>query len=319
MKKIFHCTLIIILIISCEKQVSINQKYSDFQIDLTDLEKRNLYGKVQEYTLYITHFNESGKPQAENPKLINKEIFTEFGSIQFLEDYDINGEIKRSEAYFYDKNNKLTKTITKIGPTTSVDLFKRDSINKTETRRLFVNDIEMVKDIRIYGKNDKIIKEIEIRAVNGDTVVRNYNYKFDSNNNIIRYDFDTNNIDKKNTREYKYDENGNMIQKIYYDAKNIRKINSEYKNNILTKIKEYKVSSDSTETLAYIKEYDKDYNVTSINVFKDSKLYRETKIEYVFDKFGNWIEKKTYTKRNYRGSNSFHLATLATRKIKYWE
>tara|TARA_R110002051_G_scaffold92740_1_gene162520 strand:- start:364 stop:1308 length:945 start_codon:yes stop_codon:yes gene_type:complete len=314
LKKTLHLILFLSLFISCKNELNIQPKYSDFE---TDLEVRNLFGKVKELSQFRANIKNSDKNQTEKPIINLKENFTENGFVKSTEYFGTFGKTQQITENFYDANDYLQKRITKSEnfPENMVELIERNSIKKTEFRNITINDTLNIEFYSTFGKLDKIEEQIKIE--NGDTTFVKYNYKFNSNKNIILLEEIENEI--KTVTENKYDENGNIVESINgFDNFKMKTI-TIYKAGRISKIEYYSIFDDSEQLLESITEFDKYYNPINEKTYKDSKLKRETKNEYKFDNNGNWIEKTVSLKEHFYNSKKFVPIYIESRKIEYWE
>ncbi|WP_299112852.1 hypothetical protein [uncultured Winogradskyella sp.] len=112
MKNTFHLILILSLFISCKNELIIQPKYWDFE---TDLEAKNLFGNVKEYSQFRANIQGSDKRQTEKPIIRLKESFNKSGFVKRMEYFDTFGKTLQITENFYDSNNYLQKRITKGG------------------------------------------------------------------------------------------------------------------------------------------------------------------------------------------------------------
>jgi len=209
LKKTILLSLILLLSISCKKEIYAQQKTTNFK---NDLETKYLNGKVKECNLFIAFFTDSDKSQTENPVTILKEKFTEKGFFERIEYYDYYGEVSKTIENFYNDNDYLLKSISvdENSSQKTVELNEYDTIKKTENKKIIINNKFNYKLFSTFGKFNKIEKQI--RFGKEDTTVINYNYKFNSKNNVIRkVEFHNN---SRIISEYKYDKKENIIESI---------------------------------------------------------------------------------------------------------
>ena len=81
----------------------------------------------------------------------------------------------------------------------------------------------------------------------------------------------------------------------------------------------YTISADLKKHKNNITEFDILYNPINSKEFEDSKLNRELKFDYEFDKNGNWIKKNVSMKEHFNNSKEFVPIYVDTRKISYWK
>jgi len=315
LKRILHLILILVFFTSCTNELNIQPKYSDFE---TDLEVKNLFGKVKEFRQFRANIIRPEENETEKPIINIKENFTKNGFVKNTEYFDTFGKSEHTTENYYDKEDYLIKSVqfNNNFPKKMIRLINRDTINKTESESLTINDTLKFKFISKFGKTDNILSRLEIEK--GDTTTIFYSYKYDKRDNLIREV--VNKGEDKTINEYKYDDIGNILESIsqtsYFNIKTIREYDS---NNRLNKITEYNTSGDLKERLIGITEYDKYYNPINEKKYKNSELDREIKNEYEFDKNGNWIKKTVSLKEHFLNSKEFVPICIESREIKYWE
>ena len=314
MKRTLHLILILSLFVSCKKELNIQPKYTDFE---TDLEARNLFGKVKELSQFRANIKGSDKSQTEKLIINLKESFNKNGFVKSTEYFDTFGITQQTTENFYDANNYLQKSITngQNFPEKMIELIERDTIKKTAFRKIVINDSLNYEFQSTFGKLDRIEKQTRIE--NGDTTLINYNYKLDSNDYVIFFEEIGGN--EKNINEYKYDENGNVVESIngtdFFKIKTV----TNYKDNRIIKVEHYNISADLKQHLESITEFDNYYNPINKKTYQNSELNRETKNEYEFDNNGNWIKKTVYLKEHFANSKKFIPIYIEKRNIKYWK
>jgi hypothetical protein len=314
LKQIIHLTLILLLFISCNNKLNIQPKYSDFK---TDLETKNLFGKVKEFSQFRENIKSSNNNKTKESIIKQKETFTKNGSLKKSEYFDSFGKTQQTTENIYDGNNNLLKSITLNAnyPQKMLELIERDTIKKTEFRKITINDTLNFEFHSTFGKFNKIQKQMKIE--NRDTTIINYNYVFDKNNNVIKLE----QIEKDNiiVNEYKYNEDGNVTESVtgtdIFNFKSIRK----YQNKQLSMVTRYNSYSDLKEILIEITLYDKYYNPINEKKYENAELHREIKNKYEFDKNGNWIKKTVYLKEHFANAEKFIPIYIESREIKYWE
>ncbi|WP_299112854.1 hypothetical protein [uncultured Winogradskyella sp.] len=196
-----------------------------------------------------------------------------------------------------------------------VELIKLDTIKKTEFRNITINDTLNIEFHSTFAKLDRIEERMKIE--NGDTTLIKYNYKFDSNENIILLEEIENGT--KTVTENKYDQNGNIVESINGLNNFKMKTVTIYKAGQISKIEYYSIFDDSEQLLESVTEFDKYYNPINEKTYQENKLNRETKNEYEFDDNGNWIKKTVSLKEHFYNSKKFVPIYIESRKIEYWE
>lgn len=317
MRKIYLLILISFFFLNCKEKAEfntdLNPTYSDFE---NDREQRNLFGKVKELEQYKAIF-QNGKDTRE-PLPTLKEKFTEFGSLFKTEYFDNYGEITQIDQFHYDSNNFLIKSISEnhLAKQKTIQLISYDSINKTTTRNITINDSLNYKFISTFDSNDLIIKQIKIEAK--DTVVRSYEYKLNSNNKrILEKEFEEGK--ELSIGTYKYDDENQLIE--YSNKYEWMELltETEWENNRILKQIDYTISADSNKHLDRVTEYDKQFNPVNEKIYEKSELNRELEYDYEFDQFGNWIKRTVKMKEHFANADKFIPIYIESREIKYWK
>lgn len=312
MKKTIYLILILALFISCKEKLNIQPKYKDFK---TDLEAKNLFGKIKEYSQFRENFS---KNKTEKSIIHLKEKFNKFGSLKKSEYFDSFGKTLKTTENIYDENNNLLKKITlnENYPKKMVEkLIHSDSIKKIESRLITINDTLIYKFTLKFNEFENIKQQLKIK--NNDTILVYFKYQYDSKKRIIKSEqFEGNN---KSINEFEYDENGNIVESIFTSDFFKYKTVTTYTNNRLSKIENYEISKEFKKELESITEFDNYYNPVNEKTYQNSELNRESKNEYEFDNNGNWIKKTVYLKEHFANSKKFIPIYIEKREIKYWE
>jgi hypothetical protein len=316
LNRTFYIISILIFFISCEKEIDLKSKNSDFE---TDLKLKNLSGKVKELSQFRANFinpneNQIGK---QIPNL--KEEFTESGSIKKSEYFDAFGNSLQTIENFYDQNDYLTKrlTISESFPQKMVSLIVSDSIKKKSTQNITLNDSLHYIFIFDYDNFDNIKRQVKIE--NNDTIVNDYEYKYNDNGKVLWVKEIQNGKDTLNIEQHTYNKNGNVTESINGNKYLKFKTVMEYEDNRVVKIEKYTITGDLQEHLYEIIEYDKLFKPVNQKIYENSKLVKELKNKYEIDDIGNWTEKKVLMKEHFNNSNKFVPIYIESRKIKYWE
>tara|TARA_R110002051_G_scaffold113010_2_gene185710 strand:- start:897 stop:1910 length:1014 start_codon:yes stop_codon:yes gene_type:complete len=315
LKRTIHLILILSLFISCKNELNIQSKYSDFE---TDLEARNLFGKVKEFSQFRANIKSSEKKETEKSTINLKEVFTKNGSLKKSEYFDSFGKTQQTTENNYDEKGNLLKTITLNHnyPKKMVEeLIHSDSLNRMESRIITINDTLNYQFILNFDQFDNIKRQLKIE--NKDTMIVNFKYEYDSKKRLIKSEqLEKNN---KSINEFKYNENGNVIESIFTSDFFKFKTVKTYVNKRLSKIENYSISKELKQELESITEFDNYYNPISKKTYQNSELNRETKNEYEFDNNGNWIKKTVYLKEHFANSKKFIPIYIENREIKYWK
>ena len=314
MKKIIYLIFILLFFISCKNNVEVNPKYSDFK---NDLERKNLFGKIKEYSQYRAIFKVMDNNSTEKTTITLREMFTKKGALKKSEYYDTFGKLQQIVENYYNSNDEKTKniSISEVPYHKIVTLIKRDTIHKLIFQNVTYNDTLNIKFINRFEKTDRIVEQLQIE--NNDTIVKKYEYYYDQNDKLIKeIQIEK---DNKNISDYTYDKKGNLIKLISGDKWMKFKTITEYdgKNKIIKKT-QYIISADLKEHLESKTEYDNHFNQVNKKIFQNDKLNREIKNKYEFDEKGNWIKKTVFLKDVFANSNKFTPIYVETRKIKYW-
>ena len=319
MRKIYTLFLLLIIVFSCDKNrnnpTDIKPKYSNFQ---NDWQEKNLFGKVKEIEWYKSTYQDDKK---EGKAILNlKEKFTDFGNLKEISNFDNQGVLIQKNTHKYNNEKFNFKIINKNNQTNSTYIFirKKDTINKTETRKIFVNDSLNEEVKSFFDENGRVFKQIKIEG-NDTTITRN-KYKLNNKDKIISETQVRENVDGPIFIEkYKYDEKGKLIKFSHksFGTEHITK--TEWKNGRISKRAHYFISQDLKKHLNEETEYDKLYNPIDSKIYEDSKLNRELKYQYEFDQNGNWIKRNVSMKQYFANSKEFIPIYNETRKIKYWK
>ncbi|MDC8004361.1 hypothetical protein POV27_09880 [Aureisphaera galaxeae] len=314
MKNAICFILLAVLCIACQNEPKVQPKYSNFE---TDLEERNLFGKVKSYDQRIARIEGGNLTSMKDPVLNLTEEFSENGALLKSESFDVFGASQQTIAHYFDDSEFLVKSVTinKQGPIgKTVQLIERDTINSRETIKVTLNDTMNYEFHSRFDASDRIAEQIKIEK--GDTTVVRYAYEYDANQNLIR---STETSGEENTiNTFTYDENGNMIESIWEADHFKSRTLTKYKDNRITEIHYYNIYPDGTEHLESITQYDEYYNPTNTKSYRDNELDNETKMEYELDDQGNWIKKKMYLKQHFAKSNEFVPISVENREITYW-
>lgn len=317
----FYILLLLLLTtgFSCEKKqehlIDLKPIYTDFE---NVWEERNFFGKVLEVEWYKTEFQNDKKDGKSILKL--KEKFTAFGALKEITNFDNVGKLIQKDEFEFDAKEFFTKSVStnKRASINYILTVQNDSINKTSTRNILINDsIKQVVKV-FYNNKDYVIKQIAFEQ--NDTTIFHYKYKFNKADKIIsEIQFEENIEEPFSTNEYEYDDNGNLI-KFSYKTKWTEFITeTEWKNERIYKKTEYTVSEDLKKYLNEVTEYDELFNPINSKTYKNSQLNRELNYQYKFDKIGNWIMRNVSMKEHFLDSNKFTPIYEENRKFKYWE
>ncbi|SDS11601.1 hypothetical protein SAMN05216503_2023 [Polaribacter sp. KT25b] len=319
MRKIYLLTLMSIILFNCQKKTELRTDLQPIYSDSKNaLQGNNLYGKVKKIEYYKTTFQNI---ENEDKPVLNKiEEYTDFGELKKVEYFDNYGELTQTNDIDYNKNQEFIKSVSinKSNESNIIQISEYDTIKNTSELSVFVNDTIDHKTTFYYGKNDYQIKRISIKG--NDTTEVNLEYVFDDNDKIISSTQKEKGNDKSMTTNlFKYDNNNNLIESSYKTEWMEMISETEWKDGRIFKQTSYTISADLKKHTNNITEFDILYNPINSKEFDDSKLNRELKFDYEFDKNGNWIKKNVSLKEHFNNSKGFVPIYVDTRKISYWK
>ena len=308
-----------IILFNCQKKTELRTDLQPIYSDSKNaLQGNNLYGKVKKIEYYKTTFQNI---ENEDKPVLNKiEEYTDFGDLKKVEYFDNYGELTQTNDIDYNKNQEFIKSVSinKSNESNIIQISEYDTIKNTSELSVFVNDTIDHKTTFYYGKNDYQIKRISIKG--NDTTEVNLEYVFDDNDKIISSTQKEKGNDKSMTTNlFKYDNNNNLIESSYKTEWMEMISETEWKDGRIFKQTSYTISADLKKHTNNITEFDILYNPINSKEFEDSKLNRELKFDYEFDKNGNWIKKNVSLKEHFNNSKGFVPIYVDTRKISYWK
>ena len=319
LKKIHLLTLLSIILFNCQNKTELRTDLEPFYSDYTNaLQEKNLYGKVKKIEYLKTTFQNTGN---EDKSILKKiEEYTDFGELKRVEYFDNYGELLQTNVIDYNKNQKFIKsvTISKSNKSNIIQTSEYDSIKNTSELTVFVNDTIDHKTTFYYGKNDYQVKRISVKE--NDTTEINSEQVFNDNNKLVFATEKEKGNDKSTiTIRNKYDNNNNLIESSHKTEWVEMLSETEWKDGRISKQSSYTISADLKKQLNNVSEFDILYNIINSIEYKDSKLHRELKFDYEFDKNGNWIKKNVSMKEHFNNSKEFVPIYVDTRKISYWK
>ena len=301
MKTKIYLIFFIICLSNCDKEQQININYS------SDLEERNLFGKVKSYSLFRAEIKNFDLKQTENFTIEMKEEFTKKGQISLTQYFDSLGEplIKVKKIYF----NNCVKIIDSQG--TEIVCTIKDSINGIEHLSYSKNDHIKYQIIKEFDNYNNIERKLTYSENNTDTLRVDYLNKYDSKKNLIRKEQITDSYSI--VTENKYNEEGKLIETISDRTKET----IIYKDNRISEI-----DRQSLMAIPYQWQittgYDQYFNETFRIWYKNFELYSFNRYKYKLDERGNWIENIIYSS-NSRKEQNFKPIFIERREIEYWE
>lgn len=242
MKKLYAFLLLSIIILSCGRKTEIptdlKPTYSDFK---NVLQEKNLYGKVKEIGWYKTVYQ---KDREDDKAILNlREGFTDFGALKEASCYDDQGELTQNDIFEYDNKKFIVRTISKNKPANInyIATRQRDSINKTETSKILIND-SLKQEVKVFfNDKGKVIKQVNVDGK--DTTITRTNYEIDKAGKIIsEVRTEGNDTEPTYVDDYKYDKNENLIESSFKAWGSTQIIKIEWKNGRIYRKTQYTIS-----------------------------------------------------------------------------
>lgn len=225
----------------------------------TDLEKRNLSGKIK--SVEYSHFdvaNNFGELSTGEKKCEQEVFFNQNGTVSKIIEYNSDGEIRDVFIHEYENGNiKLISSYDKDGLLISKKAFVIENNTIREQIYLANGELNSQYFVRTYDSNGNMIKELWKYHDNKNDISEYLKY-FDNENRLIKIKADS------------------YSKKLSYTDGN----SSKYPNKIETVDN---LTNEIRKTLEF--EFDSKGNV--IKEFFNGKLSRS--YEYEYDKFENWI------------------------------
>ena len=254
-------TLILLIFISypyVNAQCGIGYDYDNKNI--TDLEKRNLNGKVKSVTYshydIVDHFGEisKGSKNCEQEMFFNRD-----STVSKIIESDFQFPRKDVDIHEYEKGEiKLISHYNKDGILSAKTAYITEGNDIREQRYLSDGELNDQFFLRSYDLNGNMVKEIW----------KYHNDPLDTREKLYYYD--------KNNRIIEIRDNYSLIKATYGDdfAKHPVKIEN--------------VDSETDKTTR-IKGFEFDSNGNTVKKYFNGKLSRN--YEYEYDEFGNWTKK----------------------------
>ncbi len=212
------------------------------------------------------------------------EFFNTMGSLIESQKFGIDGQLTKKSIFQFDGNNNFIKGFDFWDNKAQDQYWINKEHKKTRTENHYFNSKDNLIAIEFISFDSKGNKIEEFKKTpNGDTIIWNQ-ISYNSKNQITKLTRLQGN--KMETRNYQYDKSGLKYEfSVEENGKVIIKIENEL---------------DEHQNLIYIKTTNYDIDET-----------HETKIEYIYDKFGNWITKKS--------STNGKLKMIWEREIEYFQ
>ena len=197
-----------------------------------------------------------------------------------------------------------------------IQIAKKDTINNTEMRYISVGN-KSINEIKIfYNDFGKIVKEVKAGLV--DSLLSKTNYKADVSGRIIsEIKVNGDGDEPIYASNYEYNKSGNLVRSSFENFGTITSFENDWKDGQITKRRKYKLSQGSANYLEQEEEFDKLYNLVNLKIYSNSKVIRELKYNYEYDKHGNWIRRDVSMRERTSGLQTFTPAYNETRKIEY--
>lgn len=241
--------------------------------------------------------------------------FNKNGDTIQIKEYYSDGEVK-NEKYFSYTNGKVTEKIEKGIDIKDITKITYDEISNSKTSKVYRNNDLIYEFTETFDDNDHILKISQ--DVKGGKLTKSYSYLLNENEKIIEIKSTIEDV----TQIYKtftYDENGNQIEVLKHGPYLNYKTVTEYKDNRIYRILKTRITKGNSENVDSDIIYDDFFNPIHTKTYNEEKLISESKINYIFDKKGNWIKKIVLTKDLiFDRSKKFKPNYTATRKLKYW-
>lgn len=227
--------------------------------NFTDLEKRNLSGKIK--SVKYSHFNvvNSFGELSKGEKNCEQEVFfNQNGTVSKIVEYKSDGEIRDVDIHEYENGDiKLISSYDKDGLLIAKTAFVIEDNTIREQRYLANGELNSQYFVRTYDSNGNMIKELWKEHDDKNDINEYLNY-FDKENRLIKI---------------KADSYSTILS---YDDGN----SSKFPNKIL---------DIKTNQIIRTKEFEFDSKGNVIKKYFNGKLSRS--YEYEYDEFGNWIRK----------------------------
>lgn len=228
----------------------------------------------KDYLTFFTCYDEDGNR-------IKRCGYSNDGSLTF----------KQIIKYNRDGNERLDSVFLEPEWEVSKSYFKYNNDRTESEQFVYLNNSPILRIIKKYDENGKIIESIELRS-DGKCDVYNYNNKYDDNGNKIEYSQVFNGKPQwKNT--YKYDVDGYKTEYCFYNSDGCLFMKHTYKYDDKGQNIEENAYTPN-DSLYYTKKfsYDNDGNQIEICEYNaDGSL--DHKESYKYDRYGNVSSKVT--------------------------
>jgi len=273
----------------------------------SEREQRNYSGAVKTVRTEIVEYSfEDGKLKVGKRELDSVEKFDRFGNL--LEEINYSdGEILISKKNVFS-NGRLIETFLKHSP------------------------YLYLPDKRIY-KYDDAGNLIEVNGYNlAGKLVNQSTYVYDEQNRKIQWtsmSYHPEERSEPHRYTYSYDEQGHLKEeKAFWDKGDgftptdslgrPHKRVLVYRNSDKWETELYFNTSDTFVKITTISYDDRGNEIEDIEYDQNKNVKEKIRYQYKFDKFGNWVEEKTYRWITEDGKSFHQLEEIEYRTIKYF-
>lgn len=312
MKKFTFLVLVTILFACTPK----NNIPDYFNINKTDIEIHNLYGKVKSVKVYLS------EPQKEDEfsrMLRHKGTmeFNESGGLIKNEQMTLPGALEKLEENTFDDNNRKIRSEIKdfifLKHTVEDIVYKDNLISHKFMSKPKADTFKLIYDYNENGKKEKetvySLKDNKIVKVSDFTYTPNGKPK---QKELIMGDSLKNRIISK----YEYNEKDQLVKitNIYENGAHVS--NTKYKYDKKGYLIEKSYFRD--DIIVGRTVYDRKYNEIYKASYDFGEIKEELNFEYKYDKNGNWIYGEVLQKENSLDEKSYRVVKKYTRKIEYF-
>ena len=316
MKRVLGIIFGFLLLLACNNSTHTYEKN-------TDWERNKLYGKPKEVKVLKKNLVE-GEPFYNLVLLTEKYEFAEFGGLVKKEKFSIPDSPDKVETVEYTSFNKRAKTEINdmIFLKHTIETYNYDNEQRLTSQKLID---KRAGNSYTSVKYDSLSRIIEVKSIFDSTVnagtLTKYAYKGISDElyeSVMFYAI-------SDTSEPRLIEETTYIFTGFGKISETTKLNHIY-NTSSTKYFSYNEQNNVSEEklmqkdlLSSVKKIDDHGNVVHHSVFVDGSLEEETKYEYSYDKYGNWISRLTFkSHRDDEGKISFKVNYKHIRNIDYY-
>lgn len=237
--------------------ISYNYDHKNF----TDLEKRNLSGKIKSVKYFHFDIVNSFGELSKGEKNCEQEVFfNQNGSVFKVIEYKSDGEIRDVDIHEYENGDiKLISSYDKDGLLIAKTAFVIEDNTIREQRYWANGELNSQYFVRTYDSNGNMIKELW-KEHDDKNDIKEFLYYFDNENRLIKI------TDSYSSTIISYNEDNS----------------SKFPDKVET-------LDIKTNKIIDTEEFEFDTKGNLIKKYSNGKLYRS--YEYEYDEFGNWIRK----------------------------